>query len=272
MGERPVTNGQRVESGNALGLERVASRAASPSPATRGLTPNTTAPILLAIDTCTRRSSIALRDATMLRVECSWESDRHHTAAVSAHIQTLMRACDVKPEQIGAVAVAIGPGSFTGVRCGLAIAKGMATARALPLIGVSAFEVVAVAQPNRQMPIYALVEAGRGRVAVCRFDWVTIGEDADADSNLRETAFPAVAGEWGIHRWQAFADMVETPAWVCGDVPPGLSEILPPQATVAPAPLNLRRAGYLAEIGHQRWLDGQTDDAMILTPIYPVEG
>src|SRR5438270_13179751 len=66
--------------------------------------PTAQSPILLAIDTCTRRSSVALRDASTLRAECSWESDRHHTAAVSAEIRKLMQSCGIKPEQIGAVA------------------------------------------------------------------------------------------------------------------------------------------------------------------------
>ncbi len=215
--------------------------------------------ILLAIDTCTRRSSVALRDETTLRAESSWESDRHHTAAVSAHIQRLMRSCGIAPADLGALAVAIGPGSFTGVRCGLAIAKGIATARGLPLIGVTAFDVVAAAQPDRHVPIYALVESGRGRVAACRYEW-----------HEGET-MPAVAGEWGIHTWQAFAESVEAPAWVCGDVAPALAGLLEMRAMVAPAPLNLRRAGYLAEIGYARWQRGEVDDVMTLMPIYPAQ-
>ena len=230
------------------------------------------APVLLAIDTCTKRSSVALRDATTLRAESSWESDRHHTAAVSERIRTLMNACGVKPEEIGAVAVAIGPGSFTGVRCGLAIAKGIAIARAVPLIGVSAFEVVAVAQPNRNMPIYALVEAGRSRVAACRFEWVDTPSGASAS---RETAgatmVPSVAGEWVVRSWKDFVDSIEPPVWVCGDLAPALIAMLQTKATLAPAPLNLRRAGYLAEIGYMRWLNGETDDVMTLMPIYPGE-
>ncbi|MCL5998269.1 MAG: tRNA (adenosine(37)-N6)-threonylcarbamoyltransferase complex dimerization subunit type 1 TsaB [Chloroflexi bacterium] len=234
------------------------------------------ASVLLAIDTCTKRSSVALRDATTLRAESSWESDRHHTAAVSERIRTLMNACGVKPEEIGAVAVAIGPGSFTGVRCGLAIAKGIAIARAVPLIGVSAFEVVAAAQPNRNMPIYALVEAGRSRVAACRFEWVDASADASADVPASpETAgammVPAVAGEWAVRSWKDFADSIEPPVWVCGDLAPALIALLQTKATLAPAPLNLRRAGYLAEIGYTRWLNGETDDVMTLMPIYPGE-
>jgi tRNA threonylcarbamoyladenosine biosynthesis protein TsaB len=219
--------------------------------------PTAQSPILLAIDTCTRRSSVALRDASTLRAECSWESDRHHTAAVSAEIRKLMQSCGIKPEQIGAVAVAVGPGSFTGVRCGLAIAKGFATARDLPLIGVSAFEIIAVAQPNNDLPIYTLVETGRARVATCLYEW--------------QAGKPSIAGEWRIQTWQDFVNSIDAPAWICGDVTPTLAALLEMRAAIAPAPLNLRRAGYLAEIGYARWLNAETDDPMTLTPIYPME-
>ncbi len=230
-----------------------------PADDTERARPTPEAPVLLAIDTCTSRSSIALRDAFAVRAESSWESDRHHTAAVSAHIHMLMRSCNIQPAQVGAVAVAIGPGSFTGVRCGLAIAKGMAVARDIPLIGVSAFGVIAAAQPNNQVPVYTVVEAGRGRVAVCRYDW--------QDGELRAD------GPWSIQRWPDFVNTISAstgaPAWVCGDLTPTLAAMLDRHGVIAPAPLNLRRAGVLAELAYARWLSGETDDPLTLMPIYP---
>jgi len=219
--------------------------------------PNFSSPILLAIDTCTNRSSVALRDGQVLRAESSWESDRRHTAAVSAQIRRLMDSCDIKAAQIGAVAVAIGPGSFTGVRCGLAIAKGMASARDLVVIGVAAFDIIASAQPNLNLPLLTLVEIGRERVAVQRYEW--------------QDGRPVVAGEWRILAWRDLAASIDAPIWVCGDVPAGLMALLGQNAIVAPAPLNLRRAGYLAEIGYERWASGKVDDVLTLTPIYPPE-
>lgn len=211
--------------------------------------------ILLAIDTCTRRSAVALRDATSLRAEAAWETDRHHTAAVSARIQELMTACGIGHAELGAVAVAIGPGSFTGVRCGLSIAKGMAVAAKLPVFGVSAFDILLSAQPPSTLPAYPLVEVGRGRVAAGRYEW-------------REgTAVPAEP--WKVYAWQEFADVLTGPAWVCGDLAPALLGALRGRATLAPAPLNLRRAGVLAEIGYRRWQRGEVDDGLSLTPIYP---
>lgn len=218
--------------------------------------------VLLAIDTCTRRASIALRDATTLLAEMTWACERHHTAAVSAKIDELLTTSKVKPSAVGAVAVAIGPGSFTGVRCGLAIGKGFAMPNELPMFGVTAFDVIAQAQPNRRKPVYAVVEAGRSRVAACRYGWA--GDEL------------TVASEWQVFGLDEFVAQLHAPAWVCGDVAPLLANAtlaaqLKERITVAPAWLNLRRAGVLAELAYARWERGEVDDAATLMPIYPPE-
>ena len=217
--------------------------------------------VLLAIDTCTRRASVALRDATTLRAEITWEAQRQQTAAVSAKIQDLLITSQIDPADIGAVAVAIGPGSFTGVRCGLAIGKGLATANQLPMIGLSAFDVIAHAQPNTRQAIYALVEAGRNRVAACRYEWVE-GELTVADS-------------WRLFGFDELAEEMKSPAWVCGDVPATLLRALHAKSKTriecAPAWLNLRRAGVLAELAYASWQRGEVQDAAAVLPIYPPE-
>ncbi|MCS7055644.1 MAG: tRNA (adenosine(37)-N6)-threonylcarbamoyltransferase complex dimerization subunit type 1 TsaB [Thermoflexales bacterium] len=217
----------------------------------------TASDILLALDTCTARASIALRDRAVLRAEMTWEAQRHEMATIAARVRDLMRACRIAPEDIGCVAVAIGPGSFTGVRCGLAIGKGMAVARRLPMIGVSAFDVIAHAQPQQTMPMLALLEVGRNRVAVCPYVW--------------RAGAPTVAGEWRIHSWAELVERVAPPLYMCGDIAPAWIAALGAKVTVAPAALNLRRAGFLAELAMARWEHGDVDDAMTLTAIYPSE-
>jgi tRNA threonylcarbamoyladenosine biosynthesis protein TsaB len=213
--------------------------------------------VLLAIDTCTKRASVALRDATTLRAEMTWECQRQQTALVSARIRDLMESSHIAAKDLGAIAVAIGPGSFTGVRCGLAIGKGIAVARGLPMIGVTAFDVIAHAQPNHGMPILAVLEAGRNRVAACRYEW--------------QDGAPAVASDWWLQSGQELSESIEPPMWACGDLSPELMATLRGRATLAPPALNLRRAGVLADLAHARWQAGETDDAMTLTAIYPAE-
>ena len=220
--------------------------------------------VLLAIDTCTRRASIALHDGHTLLAECTWPCERQHTAIISERIRDLLGECALTARDIGVLAVAIGPGSFTGVRCGLAIAKGMAVAGDLPIIGVSAFHIVVHAQPNHGVPIYALVEAGRSRVAVCRYERLE-------HAPLFEAALSR-PNSWQIYEHKAFLETVQAQAWVCGDIPAALLPALQARTSVAPGWLNLRRAGVLADLAYVRWGQGDVDDAATLMPIYPLEG
>ncbi len=214
--------------------------------------------LLLAIDTCTRRASIALRDAQTLRAEITWECERQETALVADQIQSMLRSSRVEADALGAIGVAIGPGSYTGVRCGLAIAKGIAVALDIPLIGVNAFDVIAYAQPPLKQPVLAAVEVGRGRVAACPFD---------------PMGARMLSGEWHIRTWQELRDDIYEPTWVCGDLRGELIDLLATNvnAHVAPAPLNLRRAGYLAEIAWTRWQKNDVDDVFTLSALYPAE-
>jgi tRNA threonylcarbamoyladenosine biosynthesis protein TsaB len=211
---------------------------------------------MLAIDTCTRRASIALRDAHQVRAELTWECERAETATVSARIQDLCATSHIDPSTLGAVAVAIGPGSYTGVRCGLAIAKGIALALKIPILGVNAFDVIVNAQPATRTPLLAVLEIGRKRVAVCPY---------------QNMGGKLLTGEWKLLDWPDLNNAIFEPTWVCGDLPAELQTMLAHNASarVAPAPLNMRRAGHLAELAYRRWRSGEVDDVMTLTAIYP---
>jgi tRNA threonylcarbamoyladenosine biosynthesis protein TsaB len=210
---------------------------------------------ILAIDTCTRLTSVALRDSHVLLAEIGWQCERHHTAAVGLRIKHMLDECGVNVSQLGAIAVAMGPGSFTGVRCGLAIAKGMSVAsvQSLPLVGIHAFDILIAAQPANvpAEAIYVYVEVGRNRVAVQPYD--------------AKTRKPV--GTFFIKTHAECLGMLNEPVYVCGDLPPQIRN----QSHIhcAPAPLNLRRAGFLAELGYERWQRGDVDNVMKLAPIYP---
>ena len=210
-------------------------------------------PHLLAIDTCTRLCSLALRDEHALRAERTWLVERHHTASISAHIQQMCADCGIAPAQLSAVAVATGPGSFTGVRCGLSIAKGLALATDARLIGICAFDILRAAQPilpDSAQLLYVLIEAGRKRVAVKRYD-----------GSVTEP------NRFVVQSWDEFEATVKDPATVCGDVPTTLEPRL--LLRIAAPALNVRRAGVLADLAFTRFEQGAFDSIDTLAPIYP---
>ena len=85
--------------------------------------------MLLAIDTATSLLGIALHDGDRLLAECTLTVDRSHSAVLAPMIKQIMERTGVAGDELTALAVSVGPGSYTGLRIGVALAKGMAGAR-----------------------------------------------------------------------------------------------------------------------------------------------
>jgi len=100
-------------------------------------------PLILAVDTTSERGSVALQRGTeLVAVLGSWRPGTH-SQLLHEDVAFLLRRAGIELERISLLAVAIGPGSFTGVRVGIATVKGFAHALAKPVIGVGALEALA---------------------------------------------------------------------------------------------------------------------------------
>ena len=88
--------------------------------------------MLLAIDTSTQTIGIALYNDPLVIGEMQWTSSNHHTVELTSAVDLLMKRCSIKPEDLSLLVVALGPGTFTGLRIGLAFAKGLALSLHLP--------------------------------------------------------------------------------------------------------------------------------------------
>ena len=126
--------------------------------------------LILALDTTTRAGSCALaRDGSVLR-ELASDPGQSHAEHLPGDLMALLEATRVRLEAIDAFAVATGPGSFTGVRVGIATMQGLAFAEGKPLIGVSALDALArVAGPTPVDHIATWIDAWRGEVYAARY-------------------------------------------------------------------------------------------------------
>jgi tRNA threonylcarbamoyladenosine biosynthesis protein TsaB len=160
-------------------------------------------------------------------------------------------------DELRVVAVALGPGSFTGLRIGLAFAKGMALAKHLDLIGVPTLDILAVSQPASDLPMAAVLHAGRGRFAV---GWYKHSSGSWKSVN-----------EVKVQTSQELAAGIKSPTIVCGELTAEEQRMLRRKRknVILYSPAHaLRRPSFLAELGWRRWRKGQTDDPAGLTPIY----
>jgi len=152
--------------------------------------------MLLAIDTSTAQVGLALYDGAQVLGEMTWTTRQHHTTELAPAVAGLLSRSDTPMDAVTALGVAIGPGSFTSLRVGLALAKGIALARHLPLLGISTLDVIAAAQPAGEHPLAVVIQAGRKRIAV---GWYQFSENGwQAQGGVKSTTVEDLA--W--IRWQ----------------------------------------------------------------------
>ena len=127
--------------------------------------------MLIAIDTATQTASLALHDGQRVRYESSWEAGWRHTVQLTQRLVQALGDLGLGPQDLTGVAVALGPGSFTGLRVGLAVAKGLVLARRIPLVGIPTLDALAAAQGRDRRPLLAILHAGRGRICTSTYRW-----------------------------------------------------------------------------------------------------
>jgi tRNA threonylcarbamoyladenosine biosynthesis protein TsaB len=213
--------------------------------------------MLLAIDTSTTQIGLALYDGVQLCGELYWQSHAHHTQELAPAIAELLSRSAVTVEAVQAVGVALGPGSFTSLRVGLALAKGLALSRHLPLIGIPTLDVLAAAQPVRTPILVAVLQAGRGRLAA---GW-----------------YKAVKNHWQAQGPVTVLTITELSrrirqrTWVCGELTASerarLARKFKNVLLASPAQC-VRHPGILAELAWEKWQAGEIDPSAALAPIY----
>ncbi len=120
--------------------------------------------LILAFETSAKAGSVALLDGDKLLGESYQNTGLTHSQTIMAMAEALICHCGYTPQQIQAVAVAAGPGSFTGVRIGVAAAKGFAWGAELPCYGVSTLEAMALNLGIWQGYILPVMDARRNQV------------------------------------------------------------------------------------------------------------
>jgi tRNA threonylcarbamoyladenosine biosynthesis protein TsaB len=213
--------------------------------------------MLLAIDTASKLLGIALHDGQNLIADHAWYTTNQHNVELSPAIDAMLVKAGIAPGQLTAIAVAQGPGSYTGLRIGMAVAKAMALALQLPLVTVPTHDIVAVATSYYKGALYVSVQAGRGRVTLQRYRWQK-GGWIQADEPFNVT-------------WDEFLEGVDKNILVSGEIDARAQSLMAttyPHVEIVPAAQRLRRAGYLAELGYTR-LDEFIDvDPALAAPIY----
>lgn len=215
---------------------------------------------ILATDTATLVSSVSVVTEERVLAELTAETRFTHSETLVANMEEVLRLADVKREELSAVAVSLGPGSFTGLRIGLAAAKAIAYALSIPLVGVPTLEVLAAAFPSPGALIAPLIDAQKGNAyfalyrmtehgAVCEKD-VTVASPQEISDVIAEKTNPVLLTGDFARKWAA------------------KEEELPPNAIFAPMTHRMPRAALVAACAIDRLKKGEGKSPMALEPIY----
>jgi len=212
--------------------------------------------MLLAVDTSTAQVGLAVYDGAQVIAEYAWRSTQRHTVELAPATADLLNRSGLKMENIRALGVALGPGSFTSLRVGLSFVKGLALARQLPLIGISTLDILAAGQPASRTPLVTAIQAGRGRLAISLYK--------NSKNRWQAKASPRVVTV------DELTNEVTSPSTLCGEFTAADRQRLLTNENIrltSPAQ-SVRRPAVLAELAWLRLQNGDVDDDATLAPIY----
>lgn len=124
---------------------------------------------ILAVDTATGSCSVAFIKDRRLIAEEVYTAGKTHSRHLMAIIDHILARCESTPADLDGIAVTRGPGTFTGLRIGLSTVKGLATAIAKPVVGVSSLAALAWPLAWSRKPVIAMIDARRGEIYHARF-------------------------------------------------------------------------------------------------------
>lgn len=213
--------------------------------------------MLLAVDTSTPTLGLALYDGNRVLSEMVSQSRARHTVELAPSAQRMIKQSGAIPTDLTGLAVAIGPGSFTSLRVGLAFIKGLALALKIPVAGIPSLDIAAAFQPPSDFPMAVVLPAGRTRLAV---GWYHCLE------NKWE-----FTGDMKVQTAQELSDEIHQESIICGEMTGEERQTLSRKwknAHVASPANGIRRPSVLAELGWNKIAAGQADDPVTLAPIY----
>jgi len=210
--------------------------------------------LILAIETSTVSCSVALLNDGKLMAEKTTQNLRNHSVALLPNIVKLLTDTGVSKSSLAAIAVGIGPGSFTGLRIGLATAKALAYALKIPLIGVPTMRTLFLQSENCAEYVVPVIDAQQGNVYVAVYG--VDGECSDI-AVLAKTDLPKL-----IKTTDSYC--------LCGEISGEIRAIMTKfeNVTFVAAELLLPRAEYTGRAAQYLYDREMFSDINRLEPIY----
>ena len=217
---------------------------------------------ILSIDTSSQVSSVAVLSAERVAAEISMQGALTHSETLMPHIETALRMARVEKSELEGIAVSIGPGSFTGLRIGLASAKMMAYALHIPLIVVPTLEALAHHYICEGVRLVPMMDAQKGNVYAQEFVWEAGPDGLRLSEKHALSILPLTEVIAGLEN-------AEQPVILLGDAMQKKTTLaLPANVRLAPIHARMPRAACVGLAALTRLARGEMDDPMTAAPLY----
>lgn len=214
---------------------------------------------ILAVDTATHTGSVALTDYEVVLAEYSLFSKETHSRRLLQAVEYLLAQTGLALNDIDGLAVTIGPGSFTGIRIGLATFKGLALATGKPVVGISTLDALAANFPVADRLVFPVIDARKGEV-------FTAAYYPNEEGRLIKTSPESALSP------QDLVARIEERVILIGDGARSYGEFfekeLGDKAFFAPGPFSFIRASNVAFLAAEKFKAGELVDVVTMVPTY----
>lgn len=219
---------------------------------------------ILGLDSSGLVASVAVVEDDTLIAEYTMNYKKTHSQTLLPMLDEIKKAVELELDSIDAIAVAQGPGSFTGLRIGSATAKGLGLALDKPLVGVSTLEALAynLFATGEDWLICPIMDARRKQVYTAAY---AFDKEQCLETVRKQDALP-------MEQWMEELNLIGRPVIFLGDGVPVYKEVIEQNARIpyafAPAHLNRQRAAAVAALGCIYYKEGKIQSARDHGPDY----
>ena len=208
--------------------------------------------MILALETATATGSVALYDKNLVG-ESTLSIQRTHSERLMPAVVAILRDAGVEPVQLTAIAVSLGPGSFTGLRIGVMTAKTLAWSLNVPLVGIPTLDAMAWNLRYGRGLLCPVLNCRRGDV----YGALYLADGASEPQ--RQTDYLALP----LTQLQSEAESFPGPQYWLGDLTPESGA-----GIVVTGELALPKAAAVAQLAQRRLSQGKTEDPASVVPLY----
>jgi tRNA threonylcarbamoyladenosine biosynthesis protein TsaB len=206
---------------------------------------------VLAVEASTLAGGVALLDDERLVAEYVLDVSLTHSERLLAAVDRVLVDAGWTPRDLDGLAVAVGPGSFTGLRIAVSTVKGLALGLAVPVAAVPTLDAMAAGIPFASLPVCPVISARRDEVYASLYRW----EDGVMRREWEYLALPPAS----------LAERLTEPVILAGE---GAAAVVSPYARLLPAPRRVPSPACVGALGLERLRAGEVVKAADLAPLY----